>query len=69
MGFLFKRIYEVKVFDQLFKANDPMARELTKAIKLYLILGALKSLPTIILLGVDSVTPYCKHILVNSSCH
>ena len=46
-----------------------MARELTHAIKLYLILGSMKSLTTIILLGLDSVTPYCRHILVNSSYH
>ena len=42
-----------------------MARELTHAIKLYLILGSFEKLTTIILLGVDSVTPYCRHILVN----
>ena len=46
-----------------------MDRELRHAIKLYLILGSLKSLTTIILFGVDSVTPYSRDILVNSSCH
>ena len=29
----------------------------------------MKSLTTIILLEVDCVTPYCRYILVNSSCH
>ena len=50
-GFSFEKNLWRNVFEQLYKANASMA---TRARKLYLILGSLKSLPTIILLEVDS---------------
>ena len=40
LTFFLKKNLRSNVFDKLFHANAPVARELTHAIKLYLILGS-----------------------------